>query len=455
MRKKNQMKIMIRIIAVFIALMTAAFIPVNLNKQEFPLYKVVIDPGHGGISKQPMSIHGDRYDSISKKYLDNFRDGAAVYNLKEHEIVYSIAAKVEKILKLCGEDGDFYKFTEILKKYTDEQPQRIIISYMLSRGPSLKEKDADSMEDPNAEFRVFDYPDKQGNMKPGRLSKINSFKPQLVVSLHLAGFASPDFIAMNPVILPPNSFLQNGLLLLRKKISDSFFFGSPYQDWFDESNKRSSFQWFLNDVSLYYNSYPLHKNLKTDTANFKGYRHNMVSWKYKDEDGWEKFAESHPTFTRYSELYEDITPTGKFWDREKSIYEDYRRSGGYEGFGGDNAYASYELIRYMLYAMNLKGYSSISHVPGKPYISIWVVPHHINAVSSFIELGYLNRPQDRYMLLNKQNELAEGIAVGIYSMLTGMKLKDNKFKHKPKGLKIDFDKYKMPNNKTYFEDAVE
>jgi hypothetical protein len=449
------MKIIIRFIAVLTALFTVAFIPENINKQEFPQFRVVIDPGHGGISMHPMDMHGDRYDSISKQYLDNFRDGAAIYNLKEHEIVYSIAAKVEKLIKLCAEDGDYYKFAEILKKYTDEQPQRIIISYMMSRGPSVKEKDAEKMEDPNSEYRIFDYPDKQGKIKLGRLSIINSFKPQLVVSLHLAGFASADFTAMNPVLLPPYSFLQNGLLLLKKKISNRFYFGSPYDDWFEESNKRSSFEWFLNDVSLYYNSYPLNKNLKTEKGNFKGYRYNMISWKYRDSEGWEKFAQTHPTFTKYSESYEDITPTGKFWDREKSIYEDYRRSGGYEGFGGDNAYASYELVRYMLYAMNLKGYNSRSHIPGKPYISIWIVPHHINAVSSFIELGYLNRAQDRYMLLNKQNELAEGIAVGIYSMLTGLKLKNDKFKHKPKGLKIDFEKYKMSENKTYFEDVVE
>jgi hypothetical protein len=49
------------------------------------------------------------------------------------------------------------------------------------------------------------------------------------------------------------------------------------------------------------------------------------------------------------------------------------------------------------------------------------MPLNVNAINHFIELGYLNRRIDRHTLLNRQDEIAEGVAVGIYSLLAGMK----------------------------------
>ena len=56
----------------------------GLKKLEFSVYRVIIDPGHGGEAKKPMSKHGDRYDTISRAFLDNFREGAARRKIKEH-----------------------------------------------------------------------------------------------------------------------------------------------------------------------------------------------------------------------------------------------------------------------------------------------------------------------------------------------------------------------------------
>ena len=71
------------------------------------------------------------------------------------------------------------------------------------------------------------------------------------------------------------------------------------------------------------------------------------------------------------------------------------------------------------------------------------MPLHVNAINAFIELGYLNRARDRQILIKNQDEIAEGIAVGIYSLLTGIEPKDKKYKQVPRGERIDFSKYRM------------
>lgn len=221
-------------------------------------------------------------------------------------------------------------------------------------------------------------------------------------------------------------------------------------DWFKENTKRTSFEWFLNDAALYFSGYPLDKKRKVNLNEFKGYRYNMITWAYQDSSGWEKKAKHHYPNSQYSSDLKSIAVKGKFWQREKSKYEKYRREGGIEGFGGDNAYASYEIIRYMLAALKKTGSYNNHYQPGKSYVSTWILPLHVNAVSAFIELGYLNRWRDRKILVRKQNELAEGIAVGIYSLMAGIEPNDTKFKYRPKGKKIDLKKYQISTDESYF-----
>ncbi|MGL4369763.1 MAG: N-acetylmuramoyl-L-alanine amidase, partial [Spirochaetota bacterium] len=38
------------------------------QNDDYPLYRVVVDPGHGGVGIEPIEQHGDRYDPISGKY---------------------------------------------------------------------------------------------------------------------------------------------------------------------------------------------------------------------------------------------------------------------------------------------------------------------------------------------------------------------------------------------------
>jgi hypothetical protein len=443
-----------RRILIPIALILFIMSPSVTSRYEFPIFRVVIDPGHGGIGKNPMSVHGDRYDTVFNRYLDFFKEGAARGSLREGNIVYNIARKTEKILKLLAPGGNNKKFYRLLEKYTDGNPQKLAIITNMSRDRSITEDEAGAVEDPNAPFRLFDYPDSDRIIRPGRISRINALKPHLVVSLHLADTGPRDFEGMNPVITPPNSFLNEGLRYLKGEQNEKkFYSGSPYREWFIEENKRTDFDWFLNDVSLYYTGYPLRKNHDIDRTSFKGYRYNMVGWSYADSPGWENAAKYHISSSPYASGFKDFVPEGRFWDRERSQYERYRRDGGEEGFGGDNAYASYEIIRYICYSLYLHGDDNHMQKPGKSYISVWIMPLHVNAISAFIELGYLNRSRDRFILTKKQDEIAEGIAIGIFSLLSGLDLKDKKYKYTPRGKGIDFYKYRISGDETYF-DAV-
>ncbi len=453
MIKRAKLGIIRAVLAVF-AVLLVLLVPESIVRREFPRFMVVLDPGHGGISLADRSLHGDRYDSISGAYLQPFKEGASWGAIEEHAVVYEIAKKAAELLSLCGENGNFRDFARILERYSQKTPPRIVIDVTLSRGDSRNKKEILDREDPNGEFRLFDYPGPGGRMLPGRISRINAARPHLVVSLHVARSGSPYFRGMNPVIVPPFGFMYNGLRVLRGELSGKgFFLSSPYADWFDESNERSGYDWFLNDSMLYFSGFPLNAKREVDAAGFKGYRYNMVRWRYGDDQGWEVVARRHPDFTPYSASPKTISLTGRYWDRERSLFEQYRRDGGEEGYGGDNHYASAEIIRYILMALRRHGVHHPDQRPAKPYVSVWHMPLYVNAVTAFMELGYFNRPHFRYILTSRQDEIAEGIAVGVYSLFAGMEVRSDAGAYPPRGKRIDLDKYRDSNKGCYFDQA--
>ena len=260
--------------------------PESCMQSEQPVFRVILDPGHGGLSMRNKQRNGDRYDLLSGKYLSFFQEGASYKGIREHVIVYNISRKVKAILDLCAPGGDFARFSKILARYTDAEPERIYIAATLSRGDSSKTEELKSRENMNGEFRIYDYPGNDGKIKPGRISRMNLIKPHLVVSLHLANYCDPAFLGMNPVIVGPYSLMHKGLLYLQGKRGDrDFFKRSRYTDWFHESNRRGSFGWFLKDTSVYFTSYPNNRKYRIDATDFKGYRYNMVTWAYRDKDG--------------------------------------------------------------------------------------------------------------------------------------------------------------------------
>jgi hypothetical protein len=444
----------IKYISIAFVSLAAVFTADFSERLEFPVYRVVLDPGHGGIAMADRKRHGDRYDSISRSYLQDFKEGAANAGLEEHAIVYSIAKKVEAILVGCSPGGNFSTFHPLLERYSDKPWNRISIECFMSRGRSISREDEPKRKDPNAPFRVFDFPGENGTIRPGRVSYINSLCPQLVVSLHITNRGAAYYRGMNPVIAAPYSFMYRGLLYLKGiEKSRDFFFSGPYRDWFDESDERTGFEWFLNDAVLYFTGYTLNGNRTVNRNGFRGYRYNMVRWNYRDAGGWEEEARAHPAYTQYSSELDTFAVRGKFWEREQSDYEVYRREGGNEGYGGDNHYASAEIIRYILLSLEKRNLYHPDQRPGRPYISVWHIPLHVNAINAFLELGYLSRPWHRYLLTHRQDEIAEGVAVGIYSLLAGLEPREGGSRFTPKGKRIDLGKYSSRNTTSYFNMA--
>jgi len=258
---------------------------------------------------------------------------------------------------------------------------------------------------------------------------------------------------MNPILAPPYAVLKAGLDRLQSGGSKKFEDHGILKSWFRDSVKVSPQLAYYKDVVNYFTGFDLNRDYTVNKEKFRGYKYNMVTWGYADEPGWHEKAKLHKPGTRYSDDIKNFKEDGPYREREKSEYEKFRRGEDFENFGGDNSFASYEIIKYILLSLDKKGLSRKDKIPGKAFVSTWSIPMLVNAVSAYIELGYLNRSWDRNVLLRRQDEIAEGAAVGIYSLFAGVDSLKGNFRHKPSGKSIDFEKYRLDTGRTYF-DAV-
>ena len=162
---------------------------------------------------------------------------------------------------------------------------------------------------------------------------------------------------------------------------------------------------------------------------FRGYRHNMVTWRYQDKSGWYLKAKKHPKWSSYARELKYFTPKGAFWRRERLQPEAWRRENGPEKYGGDNLYASHELLRYLRKGLLVNHIENKNTLPEilEPYFSTWSVPSYINAISAYLELGYLDIKADYNRLLKYKKIYAEAIAVGIYSLFFSLTQKKKEY----------------------------
>lgn len=129
-------------------------------------------------------------------------------------------------------------------------------------------------------------------------------------------------------------------------------------------------------------------------------------------------------------------------------------------FGGDNHYASDELLRFIQYGVPtlVKKKKKTVKIGGilDPFVSTYGLPTFVNAICAYLEIGFLDVKQDREFVLKYQEEIAKSLAVGIYSLFVGLELKkDYKGLFKPKGRNVDFKKYIEHRDGNYFEKVVE
>lgn len=427
-------------------------------------YVVVIDPGHGGLSLTPISLHGDKYDPIQKKYLAAYQEGASNHKLHESEIAYEIGSRAKEILDLTNSAKGREEFRTILGKYTDSPPEKIEpVKVLLSRDSGypiadLGKYDGKTDRDYNELYRLFDFPDfKSGERRKGLISRINEKKPNLVVSIHLDSNGPPRG-AMAAVVTPGYDTYKMALDYVkgdaesRKKIHKAFM-ESPYLNWLSMGGYRSSFQWFLCDAWIYFTGYWSNAGgLEANTKKYRGLRHDMVSWKY-DGGLWDNGKDSQLMNSHKISDLRDFPLDAAFWEREASEPERWRRENGKEGVGGDNLYSSNEILRFIRMGLLVNKDLSEKALPDirEPHWSTWSLPTYLNAVTAFIELGFLNNRYDRARIENYKNSHAEGIAVGIYSLLFGLHVKKVKPLDMPAGDPVDFERYQNYKGSDYFK----
>ncbi len=420
-------------------------VPYSSNK-----FRVVVDPGHGGLAMQPSSIYGDKYDAITQKYTEAFRPGAVYNGVYEHEITYKIANGVKKYLDLTLDVSDHTAYKKLLSKYISNfsgelQP----IKAYLSRSDSYFTDYKKHSVDPNASYRLYDYPNIHTHEREqARISRINALLPHLVVSIHMTmGKLSTNGL-LHAVITPGLDTYLWALKYVqeidkREEIFD-IFHASAYAKWFLSIN-RNHFTSFLSDAHLYFTGYwGDSAGLHAELNQFKGYKHNMIDWSYQDNLNWEEEGRLHADNSRYSSDMRTLVLEGKFWKRERSQYEFFRREKGKENYGGDNLYASNEVLRYIRMGLLANRIDQMSSLPeiGKPYISVWSLPLYVNAVVAFVEIGYLDLKKDSDRVLKYSTIYSEAIAVAIYSLLFSLPHKaENKEFFLPWGEAIDYDKY--------------
>jgi hypothetical protein len=434
---------------------------IYLSVLTLPRYTVVIDPGHGGLSLNPISIHGDKYDPVGKKYLGAYQQGADYKNLNESEIAWDIGVQVKEYLELTHSRKGRVEFHKMLLKYDPkaELPGEPV-GVTLSRENGYSMKDFDRYErktdkDYNAPFRLFDFPDfATSKRSPGLISRINSKKPDLVVSLHLDS-DGPTYGALAPVVTPGYDTYKLALDYInaddagKRKIHREFV-KSPYLNWIQMNGGRSAFEWFLCDAWIYFTGYWSYKNgLNPDPKTFRGIRQDDVDWKYQG-NSWSAATNGGLSIMPH---LKDFKPSGAFWEREQSEPEKWRREGGTEGVGGDNLYSANELLRFIRLGLLANNAMPEQQLPDirEPHWSTWSLPTYVNAVSAYIELGFLNNRFDRARIEKYKKIHAEAIAVGIYSLLYGLHESEIKAKDMPVGKALDVNKYKNLHGADYFK----
>jgi len=427
-------------------------------------YLVVLDPGHGGLGIAPKEVHGDKYDPVLKKYLIYYQQGTSYKGYHESDITYRIALKAQEILQLTETSEGRKKFRAIVQKYVPDAKivsKTIKVELLRDKGflksgksvPTIGPDDGDI----NAPYRIYDYPDLEtGIRQPGLVSRINSRNPHLVVSIHInSGYGSKPG-AMSSIVSPGYRTYSRALEYIRGDSSDRArvyreFDKSVYRYWYSPDNTRSNFEWFLSDAWVYFTGYwSKKKGLEADLTRFKGIKHNYFQWAYQDENYWKgKFTVDQVLSPSLS----GFKPEGLFWERELSEPEQWRREEGPEGFGGDNLYAGNEILRFIRKGLLIHGVDTKASLPvlRRPTMSAWSVPIYINAISSYLEIGFIDNPRDFARMTRHTDVYGEAVAVGVYSLLFGLEKEGETLEDEPRGKPLDLFRYENHSDGNYFK----
>lgn len=405
--------------------------------------------------------------------MDFYNGGMSYGKWQEERIVLSLSLEVADLLRLTMSDDGWEKFLDLLEDVSGHRNhKRLRIEPVLTRKDGYPDRKGEKLTEgtANDDFRLYDFPenpkDPHSPIQPGRMSVINSLTPDLLVSIHMTPAGRGHEGGMASVLTPGYRTFD----LIRKIHLDkkpySEFTASP---WFTETlwlvtePGWSVYQSARSDTWVYFHGYRSRKDGSGPWKSYnRGFKYNLVTWKYADAPGWEQGArENRPG--PYSQDYKNFRPEGKFWDRERGEPESWRREEDTgAGFGGDNHLASDEILRFIQYRFRHPGPSLSTKktklpTPGpiqKPYVSAYSLPVYVNAITAYLEVGYLNRSKDRSVVMKYKNRTAGAIAAGIYSLFAGMKGLDQKVRFAPRGKAIDFSRYRKYKTGNYFENVL-
>lgn len=444
--------------AIFLLLIGALGAALCAASGSVKTYVVVLDPGHGGAGR---GVPDDKWDSLSQKYLQYYAPGTHHKQFREHKIALDIAKRIKGYLSLTQNEVDWPRFEKLLREFTDQKHlPRVALVGQLSREDGWDDRKLPvSHPDVNVPYRLYDFPKKgQQVLEPGRISAMNAMQPHLILSIHLnpAGKGSAGGMA---AVLAPGYDTFNLLreISLGRKKTEAFTKSAWHAPWLITDAGWSRFQAARSDAWVYFHGYRTKKNGNPWLEVFRGYRHNMVTWRYADPPGWEMLAREHGPGP-YALNHRAFRPTGRFWTRERGRGEVWRRSGGRMGFGGDNHYASDELMRFVQYGARrmLPQRRKPGAMPEilKPFVSTYSLPTYVNAVCAYLEIAHINRDRDRTLVIEDADTVARSIAAGIYSLFSGLQLRRQPGPYAPKGQPVDFARYeRLPGN--YFKSVVE
>jgi N-acetylmuramoyl-L-alanine amidase len=405
----------------------------NKNKHDafvlnskYKTYKVVLDPGHGGKSQKISPVEGDHWDFKTQKFLTRYNFGAYHDNEAEHKIVLEICQKANEILRSANTDDGWREFSKLLSYYGVKRPEefrRVNFDISLTRDKSYEAPEHSGEVNVNKHFRLFDSPDSfdennkpSAALCPGRMSKINAMTPELVICVHINSSTNKAARGQASVIIPDYhvfDFVKTIKSRLGVKKALTYFW---VLSWFYPQNSvLSNLSRLINDCETYFTG------RRADNKSQIGKRWQMVMWRYDKDDEYDNLLN-----------YKD---NDSYWKRERSDYETMRRGGGIIGAGGDNFYASEEVIKFVRMALwqdyintagaslkeayEIKSPGEYLGAHGAPFISDWALPQLVNAVTAYIELGYIENENDRKLLVEKKDIIARAIAVAVYSLTEG------------------------------------
>ena len=398
----------------------------------------------------------DKWDPVTREYLSYFFYGTAFRGYREHKIMMQLARRVEYYLKWTESASGWAKFEKLLRQFSDQPTfDRIEIEALLSRTESYDELPKDT-PDINSRYRLYDFPDKFGRMQPGRITWINQQEPHLVVSLHMNPAGVGHKGGMAAVLAPGFQTFDMLRRIHLGKAPLSRFTRSPWnKKWLVTDSGWSQFEAARADTWVYFNGFRTNRRgTELNENKNRGIRYNMIDWVYADPPGWPKLYNPNEP-GRFAQKFRDFRPEGKFWEREMAKPEHWRREDGPKGYGGDNHYATDELMRFVqqgarILEPELRKPDKIGPIQ-PPYVSTYSLPTFTNAIVAYLEVAFINRKKDRDLVIEHREEVAKSLAVGVYSLFRGIQPKKNFGPYRPKGEAIDWKRYETLPGGSYFE----